>query len=77
MVKVLWCSFQQCLGSFTMLLLEEFSEMGLFRHLSNHVFGVRNVENTKSMRVTFFSKCSKFNLDFKNAEKNSEKVFCF
>ena len=30
------------------------------------------------MRVIFFfSKCSKFNLDFKNAAKNSEKVFCF
>ena len=26
---------------------------------------------------SFFSKCFKFNLDFKNAERNREKVFCF
>ena len=26
---------------------------------------------------SFISKCSKFNLDFENAAKNSEKVFCF
>ena len=25
----------------------------------------------------FFGKCSKFNLDFENAEKNQGKVFCF
>ena len=29
------------------------------------------------MRVIFFWKCSKFNADSKNAEKNSEKMFCF
>ena len=29
------------------------------------------------MRVTFFWKCSKFNLDLKNAKKQSEKGFCF
>ena len=29
------------------------------------------------MSVIFFSKCSKFNADLKNAEKNSEKKFCF
>ena len=29
------------------------------------------------MRVIFLWKCSKFNADSKNAEKNSEKVFCF
>ena len=26
---------------------------------------------------SFFWKCSKFNVDYRNAEKNSEKVFCF
>ena len=29
------------------------------------------------MRVIFFWKCSKFNADLKNGEKNWEKVFCF
>ena len=39
MVKVLLCRLQQCLGPSTMLLVEGFSETGLFRDLSNHVFG--------------------------------------
>ena len=30
------------------------SETRLFRHLSDYVFGVRNFENTNSMRVIFF-----------------------
>ena len=29
------------------------------------------------MRVRFFRKCSKFNVDLKNEEKNSEKFFSF
>ena len=29
------------------------------------------------MRLIFFWKYSKFNADFKNAEKNWEKMFCF
>ena len=29
------------------------------------------------MKVIFFWKCSKFNADSKNAEKNSEKIFAF
>ena len=49
----------------------------LFKHLSNHVLRVRNFGSTKSMRAIFVSKCSRFNLYFKNAAKNSEKVFCF
>ena len=36
------------------------------------VFGVYNFKN-----ISFYWKCSKFNLHFKNAEKNSEKVFPF
>ena len=77
LIKMLWCRFQQCLGTSTLLLLKESSESGLFRHLPNHVCGVRNFGNTKAMRVIFFSKCLKFYLDFKNAAKNLEKVFCF
>ena len=75
----LWCIFQQCLGTFAMFLIEGTSEMGLVRHLSNHVLRVCNFGNTKVVRVisSFFSKYSKFNLDSKNGEKNSEKVFRF
>ena len=37
-----------------------------------------NFRNTLTMSVTFFFwKCSKFNLDFKQADKNAEKVFVF
>ena len=39
---------QQCLGMFTMLILELSSETRVFRHLSNHVFEVRNCGNTKT-----------------------------
>ena len=53
------------------------SKTELFKHLSNHVLRVRNFGSTKSMRAIFVSKCSRFNLYFKNAAKNSEKVFCF
>ena len=176
MIKVLWCRFQQCLGTFTILLVEASSETGLFRHLSDYVFGVRKIFSfwdnciwigivklsllrtgyfssaanvltsspktwhvkkqlffehnfvasdewiwqrccdadfnslcarssyclsmhrlewyildvyltTFSESVTlkiqnlwglsFYSKCSKFNLDFKNAAQNLEKIFCF
>ena len=76
MIKVMWCWFQQRLGTFTMLFVEGSSETGLFMHLSNHVFRVRSFGNTKAMRVIFFvSKHSKFDLDFKNAAKNWEENF--
>ena len=70
MTKVLWDIFQQCLGKFTILLVEASSEMGLFRHLSDYVFGVRYLENDYVSGSSFISKCLKFNLEFKNAAKN-------
>ena len=76
-IKVMWCRFQQCLGTFTMLLVEGSSGTGFFRHLSNHVFRVRSFGNTKAMKVISFSKRSKFQMDSKNAAKSSEKVFFF
>ena len=75
-IRVLPCRFQSCLGTFTILLVQASSETGLFRHLSHYVFGVRNFEKTKFMRVIFFSKCSNCNINFNNEGKNSEKVFC-
>ena len=59
------------LCTFTMFLLRGTSEIGLFRHLCDYIFGVGNFGNTKSMRVIlFFSKYLKFNLDFKITAKN-------
>ena len=47
-------------------------------------FGVSNFGNTSAMfgntsamRIIFFWNCSNFNVDFKNQEKNWEKVSCF
>ena len=40
-------------------------------------FVVGNFGNTDAMRVIFFWKCLKLNADSKNAEENSEKMFCF
>ena len=74
-IKVMWCRFQQCLGTFTMLLVEGSSGTAFFRHLSNHVFRVRSFGNTKAMKVISFSKRSKFQMDSKNAAKSSEKFF--
>ena len=53
--------------------IEASSEAALFRHLSDYVFRVRNFGNTISMRVISVSKCSIFNLDFKNAAKTEKK----
>ena len=77
MINLLWFKFQQCLGQFTMLLSETSSETGVFRHLSNHVFRVYISEIQNLWGSSFFSKCLKFIVDFENAAKNSEKVFCF
>ena len=77
-IKVLWCRerYQQCLGTFTMLLLEGSSEAGLFINSPDYVFVGRNFGNTKSTSVIFFSKYLKFNLDCKNLAENWKNVFC-
>ena len=77
MITVLWCIFQQCLGRFTIFLVEASSETWLFRHLSDYVFGVRNFENTKSMRVIFLSKMLKMLSIFEKCNKRLKKVFSF
>ena len=75
-IRVLWCRIQQCFGMFTILLLEASSETGLLRDLFKHVLKVVISEIQKLWGWSFFSKYSKFNLDFKNAGKNWEKK-CF
>ena len=77
MINMLWCRFQQCLATFTILLVEGSSQTGLFRHSCNHFVGVLNFGNGKAIRVIFFFKPLKFNLDFKNVAENREKSFCF
>ena len=77
LIKMLSLIFQQWFGWFTMLLVGRFSGTRLFRHLSDYVFGGRNLANTKSMKVIFFSKYLKFTLYFKNEGKKGVKVSCF
>ena len=74
MIKVLWCRFQQCLGTFTMPIVEVSAETGLLTHLYDNSFGVPNIGNTKSVRVIFFFKIFKNKLDFKNTAKNRENA---
>ena len=76
-IRVEWWRFQQCLDTFTILLVGVSSPTEFFRHLSDYVFGVPNLKKTKVMRVIFFSNCSKFIVDFKKAAKDWQKVFCF
>ena len=77
MIKVMWWRFQQCLGTFTILLVEASSETGLSRHLSDYVFGIRQFENTKSVSVIFFFKMFKIYCRFQKCSKNWAKVFSF
>ena len=77
MIKVLWCRFQQCLGTFTMLLVEGSSEIGLFKHYLTTFSESVISEIQKLWGSYFFSKYSKFDLNSRNAGKIWEKVFCF
>ena len=77
-VKVLSLRLNQCVGLFTMSPVESSSQTGVFRYLSKHVFRGRYFRKYKSYEGhLFFWKWSKFNADSKNAEKHSEKMFCF
>ena len=76
-VKLLWCRFQQCLGTFTLLLVEGSSETRVFMDLSIHVFGVRNFGNTKAMRSIFFFKTLKISVRFHQTGRKLRKSFFF
>ena len=77
LIKVLWCRFQECLSTFTMLLVEASSETKLFWHLSNNVFGVRNFGKTKVMRVIFLFETLKISTRFQKCSKKLRKSFLF
>ena len=59
------------------VLFEGFSEMWLFRHLSNYVFGARNFGNTKAIRLIFFLKTFKISVRFQKTNKKLRKSFFF
>ena len=77
MIKVPLYRFQMSLGPFAMFFLkspikQDFTEIFLITF-----FGDGNLGNTSAMRVIFFLKTSKFNVDFKNAEKKLRKSLFF
>ena len=68
MIKVLWCRFQPCLGTFTIFFVEAYYERGLFRHIYLTTFLESVLSKIQNLwQVSFFSKCLGLNLDFKNA----------
>ena len=77
MVKVVSFSFEQCFGPFTMLLVKGPLKRDFLDIYLIMLFGVCQFKNTSAMRIIFFWKCSKLNLDFENAQKKWEKVLCF
>ena len=77
MIKVLWCRFQQCLGTFTMLLVGKSSKTG-FLDIYLTTFSEYVISKIQHLwGSSFWSKCSTFKLDFKNPPKNSKTDFCF
>ena len=77
MAKVLPLRFQQCFGSFTMLLDKGSSKARLLRHLSNHSFGIPLVQKYISHEgQSFFLKMFKIESGFlKCANKIRRKSF--
>ena len=69
--KLLPCRFQHCLGPVNI----ECSKPGPFRNSSNHVF--QKYLSYEAHFFNFFSKYSKFNIDFKNAIAIPKKDFEF
>ena len=57
---------------FNMLTLARWYETRLFRHSTNHIF-----RSLYFGKVSFFSKSSTFDVDFRNGAKNSENIFCY
>ena len=78
LVKALLLRLNRCFGLFTMSPVERSFQTVVFRHLSKDVFHCRYFRKYISYEGhLFFWKCWKFNADSKNAEENSEKIFCF
>ena len=77
MVKLPPRRFEPCFRSFTMLLVEGYSEMAFLDVYLTGSYGLCIFRNTLAMRVIFVWKCSKFSLDFKIAERKPEKKFSF
>ena len=61
----------------SMLLVEGLSGTDFLDNFLTTSFGVHYFGKISAIRVIFFAKCSKFDIDFKNVDKNSKMCFVF
>ena len=73
MLKILSFRFQQCFLPFTMLLLEGSSKIGLFRHLSNHVFRSPYVQKYICYGSVFFFENVQNQIEIQKIQKKKNK----
>ena len=80
LMKMLSWRFQQCLGTFTILLPKESSETLKRDFLDFHLITFSDSVISKIQNLwgsSFFSESLKFNANFKSGAENREKDFCF
>ena len=77
MVKVLLFSFEQCFGTFTMLLVELSSEAGFLDIDLTTSFRVSEFKNIKARRIIFSLKIFKIESKFRKCKKKFRKYFLF
>ena len=69
MVRALTLKLKKCFSPFTMMPVEGPLKQDFLDIYLKTCFGLPNFGNIQAMGVTFFSKCSKFNVASKNASK--------
>ena len=78
MTKILSCRFKQIFRPFNMLTVHKFFDTEFFRHLSKPgCCSLWFQKQVTSEAHLFCSKYSRFYVDARNAEKNSEIIFWF
>ena len=74
MTKLLTCWFKQCFGPINMFTVRKCSHTGLFRHLSNPLFGVHNSRKISPMRLLFLQSIQNL-MKISEMEKKIQKIF--
>ena len=78
MIKIVPCRFKQSFGLFKMLTVHKFSVTGLFEHVSNTtICSLYFQKEITSEAHLFLKKYSKFDVDFRKAEKLEQIFFDF
>ena len=75
MIKVMLCRLEQCLGTFTMLLVEGSSETRLSRHLHSHVQSRQFRKYKRSEGNLFLKKIQNLVYISKMLRETAEKSF--